>query len=85
MAYFPVSLTMQDAQTRLPSGLAEIAGGAAEIDLSRLEHFDSAAMAVLLAWRRAAELAGVSLRITGAPPGVLSLANLYGIGELVQA
>ncbi len=85
MAYFPTSLTMQDAQTSLPAGLDAIAGGAAEIDLSRLERFDSAAMAALLAWRRAAEAAGVSLRITGAPSGVQSLANLYGVAELLQA
>ncbi len=85
MVYFPVSLTMQDAQTSLPAGLEAIADGSAEIDLSRLERFDSAAMAALLAWRRAAEAAGISLRITGAPSGVQSLANLYGVAELLQA
>lgn len=84
MAYFPTSLTMQDADASLPVGLAAITGGTAEIDLSRLERFDSAAMAALLAWRRAAQSAGISLRITGAPPGVQSLANLYGVSELLQ-
>ena len=84
MAYLPTSLTMQDAHTSLPAGLDAIAGGDAEIDLSRLERFDSAAMAALLAWRRAAESAGISLRITGAPVGVQSLANLYGIPELLH-
>ncbi len=84
MAYFPTALTMQDAQTSLPAGLNAIAAGDAEIDLSRLERFDSAAMAALLAWRRAAASAGVPLRITGAPPGVQSLANLYGIPELLH-
>lgn len=85
MAYFPTSLTMQDAEASLPAGLDAIAGGSAEIDLSRLERFDSAAMAALLAWRRAAASAGVSLRITGAPAGVQSLANLYGVPELLQS
>jgi phospholipid transport system transporter-binding protein len=84
MAYVPTSLTMQDADASLPVGLAAITGGAAEIDLSRLERFDSAAMAALLAWRRAAQSAGICLRITGAPPGVQSLANLYGVSELLQ-
>jgi phospholipid transport system transporter-binding protein len=85
MTYFPSSLTMQDAASSLRSGLDAIASGSTEIDLSRLARFDSAAVAALLAWRRAAQSAGVSLQISGAPPGMQSLARLYGVAELLAA
>ena len=54
MAYFPTSLTMQDAASSLQPGLDAIRSGSADIDLSRMERFDSAAVAALLVWRRAA-------------------------------
>jgi hypothetical protein len=54
MAYFPTSLTMQDAASSLQPGLDAIRGGSADIDLSRMDRFDSAAVAALLVWRRAA-------------------------------
>jgi phospholipid transport system transporter-binding protein len=85
MTYFPTSLTMQDADASLQPGLDAISRGPAEIDLSRLERFDSAVMAALLVWRRAAQAAGVSLKISGAPSGVQSLARLYGVADLLEA
>jgi phospholipid transport system transporter-binding protein len=84
MAWYPVSLTMHNAEDGLQSGLEAIARGTGEIDLSRLEHFDSAVMAALLAWRRAAQSKGLALRILGAPSGVQSLARLYGVAELLE-
>ena len=48
MAYFPTSLTMQDAASNLQPGLDAIRSGSADIDLSRMERFDSAAVAALL-------------------------------------
>jgi len=84
MAYFPSSLTMQDAASGLQPGLDAIRSGSAEIDLSRLERFDSAAVAALLEWQRAAQSAGLSLRIAGVPAGLQSLANLYGVAELLR-
>ena len=83
MAYFPSSLTMQDAASGLQPGLDAIRNGSADIDLSRLARFDSAAVAALLVWRRAAQSAGLSLRIAGVPAGLQSLAYLYGVAELL--
>ena len=85
MTYFPISLTMQDAASGLQPGLDSIRNGSAEIDLSRLERFDSAAVAALLVWRRAAQSAGLSLRIASVPAGLQSLANLYGVTELLES
>jgi phospholipid transport system transporter-binding protein len=84
MAYFPTSLTMQDAASSLQPGLDAIRGGSADIDLSRMERFDSAAVAALLVWRRAAQSVGLSLRIASVPPGLQSLADLYGVAELLK-
>ena len=84
MAYFPTSLTMQDAASSLQPGLDEIRSGSADIDLSRMERFDSAAVAALLVWRRAAQSAGLSMRIAHVPAGLQSLADLYGVAELLK-
>ena len=84
MAYFPSSLTMQDAASSLQPGLDAIRGGSADIDLSRMERFDSAAVAALLVWRRAAQSVGLSMRIASVPPGLQSLADLYGVAELLK-
>jgi phospholipid transport system transporter-binding protein len=84
MAYFPTSLTMQDAASNLQPGLDAIRGGSADIDLSRMERFDSAAVAALLVWRRAAQSAGLSLSVAGVPAGLQSLADLYGVAELLK-
>jgi phospholipid transport system transporter-binding protein len=84
MAYFPTSLTMQDAASSLQPGLDAIRGGSADIDLSRMERFDSAAVAALLVWRRAAQSVGLSMRIASVPPGLQSLADLYGVAELLK-
>jgi phospholipid transport system transporter-binding protein len=84
MEYVPTSLTMQDAASNLQPGLDEIRSGSPDIDLSRMERFDSAAVAALLVWRRAAQSAGLSLRIASVPAGLQSLADLYGVAELLK-
>ena len=58
--YQPVdSLTLANAKAALAEGLAAIASGQNEIDLSRVAMVDSAAVALLLAF---AVLAGARLR-----------------------
>ncbi len=84
MAFTPTRLTMADAETVVRDGQQAIAAGVSDIDLSRLEHFDSAAIAALLAWRRTAAAQGVSLRIGAAPEGLLSLARVYGVATLLD-
>jgi phospholipid transport system transporter-binding protein len=49
-----------------------------------MERFDSAAVAALLVWRRAAQSAGLSLHIASVPAGLQSLADLYGVAELLK-
>ena len=60
------------------------AGGAVlRIDASPLQHFDTSLVAVLLHARRAAQTAGGSIEIVGAPPKLADLARLYGVESLL--
>jgi phospholipid transport system transporter-binding protein len=59
---------------------AETAGDVL-LDLAPVHEADSSALAVLFALRRAAAARGLSLRVANPPPGLLSLAGLYGVAE----
>ena len=54
------------------------------IDAYALEKFDSSALAVLLQCRRDAAAVSKSFAVTGLPPQLLELADLYGISELLE-
>lgn len=53
------------------------------IDLSGVTLVDSAALAIVLAWMRVAGEGGRTLRLEGVPHQLRSLADLYGVGELL--
>jgi len=55
------------------------------VDASALQRFDSTALAVLLALRRAALQAGKTLALQGVPQRLQDLATLYGIAELLPS
>jgi phospholipid transport system transporter-binding protein len=75
-----------DLRKALPNAFAEAGPGqSAMLDAGALEHFDSSALAVLLACRRMALDAGRGLTIQGLPPRLRQLAGLYGIAELIPA
>ena len=78
------SLTLADARAVLGAGLQAIAGGQTEIDLARVATVDSSAVATLLAWKRAAAARNASLALRNAPASLRSLAQLYGVAELLQ-
>lgn len=79
------TLTFETAKAVLEAGLARIAAGATRVDCAPLERFDSSALAVLLAWRRAAQARRAELMITHLPPGLASLAEAYGVTSLIAA
>jgi phospholipid transport system transporter-binding protein len=54
------------------------------VDLAGLDGVDSAAVAVLLAWRRRALAEGVELAFTGAPASLAALAELYDVEDLIS-
>ena len=83
MPFAPTRLTMNEAETVLAQGLEAIAAGDTQIDLGACQHVDSAAVATLLAWHRASAKLGKTLHITRLPPGLDSLAKLYGVDQLL--
>jgi len=57
------------------SGIASLGG---------LERVDSAAVAVLLAWKRRAMEEGTLLVFADVPSSLTALAQLYGVGQLIS-
>jgi phospholipid transport system transporter-binding protein len=53
------------------------------INLGGIEAVDSASLAVVLGWLRAARSAGKTLRLVEAPAAFVSLASLYGVSPLL--
>lgn len=53
------------------------------IDLAKVETVDSAAVGLLLAWLRQAQERGVILSYTNLPSNLVSLAQMYGVAELL--
>ena len=77
------SFTNANAATLVEQGRAALQTGETTFDLSSVKEVDSAAVATLLAWRREAQALGVTLKLTGVPPAVCSLATLYGVDGLL--
>lgn len=78
------SLTFNNANTVLNTGLKAIAGGQTAIDFSLVTSVDSAAVATLLAWRRAALARATSLTFNNLPGNLQSLIALYDVTELLE-
>ncbi len=54
------------------------------IDFAQVTAVDSAAVALLLEWRRRAQRAGKTLAFVNLPANLLALARLYGVADLIQ-
>ncbi len=80
----PATVTMNDAGATRAALAVQLAGADMPvIDASGLQVLDTAALAVLLDCRRQALARGVTLQITGAPPKLQQLAQLYGVESLL--
>lgn len=78
-----VPLVMANARGLLAAGRSALQPGEQIFDFSEVSEADSSALAVMLGWLRAAELARSTVRFSNIPAGVRSLAELYGIAELL--
>ena len=88
MRALPAILTLREASAcaALMRGDARSEPGAQVlVDATALMRFDSSALAVLLDCRRAAIASGKGFAVKGLAPGLLSLAALYGVAELLPA
>jgi phospholipid transport system transporter-binding protein len=80
---FAGPITMDNASANLAACIRAIDAGESELGLDALAHSDSSAVAVIIAARRHAGLTGRTLRLTGVPAAVESLAKLYGVENYV--
>jgi phospholipid transport system transporter-binding protein len=55
------------------------------VDLSGVTEVDSSAVSLLLEWRRAAQAAARRIEFVNIPPNLKSLADLYGVADLLGA
>ncbi len=84
MIALPERLTMAEASATLARLAPQLAAAADPVlDAAPLKLLDSAALAVLLACQRQAAGQGRALRISGAPPKLRQLAQLYGVDSLL--
>lgn len=78
-----VPLVMANARGLLEAGRSALQAGEQIFDFSEVVQADSSALAVMLGWLRAASLAKATVKFANIPAGVRSLAELYGVTELL--
>ena len=85
MLILPVKITHNDADAlaRNLTGQVSAQPNAVVVDAQQLVEFDSSALAVLLACRRAALGAGKQFSVIALPSKLAQLATLYGVAQLM--
>lgn len=78
-----VPLLMANARGLLEAGRSVLQPGEQIFDFSAVSEADSSAIAVMLGWLRAAEQTRSTIKFAHIPVGVRSLAELYGVSELL--
>lgn len=76
-------VTLANVVQTLEEGYAAIRAGAGAVDLAGVTELDSSLLAMLLAWLREAARAGRTLRLDNLPGGLTTIAQLYGVVELL--
>lgn len=76
-------LTMDNSRRLLEAGCAALQPGEQIFDFAGVSEADSSAIVVMLGWLRAAGKAGATVSFVNIPAGVSSLAELYGVSELL--
>ena len=76
-------MTLAVATRLLAEGTAAMTSPEAVFDLGAVSEIDSSGLAVVFAWLRAARSAGRKVSITNPPANLLSLADVYGVSDLL--
>jgi phospholipid transport system transporter-binding protein len=79
------ALTLASVAADLTQGKAAIIEGARSVDLGEVGELDSSALALLLAWLREARRLGGELSFSNLPQGLITIARLYGVADLLPA
>lgn len=75
-------ITMAEANAMLEEGRS-MAGSGATFDLAGVTEADSSALAVLFGWLREAKQRQTQLAFSNTPASLLSLAEVYGVADLL--
>jgi len=78
-------LTLANVAAALGEGYNAIGAGVRSVDLGGVGELDSSALALLLAWLREAKRRGGDLAFTNLPQGLITIARLYGVADLLPA
>jgi phospholipid transport system transporter-binding protein len=76
-------VTLKNVTTVLEEGLTEVRAGASTIDMAEVSELDSSLLAATFAWVREGRLANRALTVANLPQGLQTLAQLYGVEELL--
>ena len=76
-------VTLANVGALLAEGGAQLRDGAGAVDLAGVTELDSSLLAAALAWLREANRDGRALRFLNPPPGLVTIARLYGVAELL--
>lgn len=76
-------VTVANVATLLEEARAPLAAGAHTVDLGEVTDLDSSLLALLLAWMREARARGATLTFLRLPRELGTLAQLYGVAELL--
>ena len=77
------AMKLGDAAELLEEGNAALRNAETVFDLEKVDAVDSSAIAVIFGWLRKAREEGKSVRIAHPPKELLSLAEVYGVSELL--
>jgi phospholipid transport system transporter-binding protein len=76
-------VTAENVVSLLAQGVQQFTAPRVTIDLSGVTDVDSSALSLLLEWRREAARHGREVRYRNLPASMKSLAELYGVTELL--
>ena len=76
-------LTISTVPAVYEAGLQQLIDADLTVDWSGVEAVDSAAVSMLLGWARDAQSKQRTLKVANLPADLLSLANLYGVAEML--
>lgn len=77
------AMTLPGARILLDEGNAALAEAETLFDLAAVTDVDSSSIAVIFAWLRTAREQGKTVHIANPPKELLSLAEVYGVTELL--
>jgi phospholipid transport system transporter-binding protein len=77
------AMTLPAATALLGEGAAFLGRGDAVFDLGGVTEVDSSGLAVIFGWQREAKRLNRDIRIVNPPPSLKSLADVYGVSELL--